>query len=148
MSTPGGKLGCCIPGLTNSSKDSTSPKPGTIRLCAVPLDVEPVAGWLLLSLFSAVFATTCCEDFVSVLVPSTPVSTGDAITGMSTDGTAVGSGALNGLAGLIGLTGLIGFVALVSDFVQLSTVVIQSPHTAEAYGFGQEDVRVWVIEPI
>lgn len=67
---------------------------------------------------------------------------------MSTDGTAIGVCVFNGLAGLIGLTGLTGFVALVSDFVQLSIVVVQLPHTAEAYGFGQEDVRVWVIEPI
>jgi hypothetical protein len=86
-----------------------------------------------LSLFSAEFATTCCEDFVSVLVdsvllPPAPVSTGDAITGMSTDGTTMGACVFNGLAGLIGLTGLTGLVALVSDFVQLSFVVIQSFH--------------------
>jgi Na+(H+)/acetate symporter ActP len=85
----------------------------------------------LFSLFSAEFATTCCEDFVSVLVASTPVSAGDAITGMSTDGTTMGACVFNGLAGLIGLTGLMGLVALVSDFSQLSLVVIHSFHCGE-----------------
>ena len=119
MLTSGNTFACCKPGFTNSSNDNTRPTTD----CAFP--------------FGGGDGDACVFEVVgeSVLVWVSVLVVGV----VSEFGTEFGVGAVTGEdgvvgtdvfeAGLNGLTGEAKLVGLLIDFLQLSDVVAQGPHT-------------------
>ena len=85
---------------------------------------------------SVVVWLLCTELVVDAITAEDWVVRADVLVGLA------------GFSGLTGDTGLATFVGLVIDFTQVLDVVTQGCHTGLPYGSGQEEIRVWMIEPV
>ena len=161
MLTSGNTFACCKPGFWKSSNDNTRPTTD----CVFPFGAGVGIAGVVEVVGEAVVVWALV--FVSVLVVWV-VSELDTVVGVSTvasedwviwagvleivvvcAGTALPTCVVaDAVAVFTGLIGDVGFVGLFIDFLQLSDVVAQGPHTGCPYGSGHIEERVWVMLPV